>query len=209
MNNINNMNSENNVVSGVFYCQQERTEELNRRILGRLNPNRNMQMQFDIRSVPTRFIRYPMIDSVNPSSEPINRVPDYNVNNDFNPGNDKSPYAGYANDINNESDIKNMFHPIQRCGQAIFIPSSNSDLYKYKFKSPRKQKQPYPGLFKEEKFDNFNPNTCDLGNNTFYNHTQQQVKNLKSDWCCRPGPYKKEAQRARVHTHQQMNSCKQ
>ena len=80
---------------------------------------------------------------------------------------------------------------------------------KIKFKSPRKQKQPYPGLFKEEKFDKFNPNTCDLGNNTFYNHTQQQVKNLKSDWCCRPGPYQKEAQSARVHTQQQMNSCKQ
>ena len=197
-----------NVVNGVYYCQQERTEELNQRILSRLNPNRLLQSQFDIRAVPTRYVRMPMLDSVNPSSEPILRVPDYSVRQDFNPGNDKSPYAGYANDIDKESNLKRLFHPIQTCAQGVHIPNSESDLYNYSFTSSNQAKQPFPGLFKEEVFSPFNPNTCNLGTNVFYNHTQQQVKNLQSSWCCKPGSYQQEAQQARTMTEQSMRGCK-
>ena len=65
-----------------------------------------------------------------------------------------------------------------------------------------------PGLFKEESFSPFNPNTCNLGTNVFYNHTQQQVKDLQSSWCCKPGSYKQEAQQARTITEQRMRGCK-
>lgn len=191
-----------------YYCQQERTEELNRRILDRLNPNRLMQSQFNIRSVPTRYIRMPMIDSVNPSQTPIIRVPDYSVSKDFNPGNDKSPYAGYANDIDRESNLKNLFYPKQRCAQAYHIPNTSSDLYEYNFSvNEQDVNQPYPGLFSEEKFSSFNPNRCNLGGNRVYNHTRQQVKNLSMPWLKYSRTFGKETQEASAIYEHNMNSC--
>ena len=197
----------NNVVDGVYYCQQNRTEELNERMLERLNPNRLMQSQFSMRAVPTRYIRFPIIDNVNPSSEPILRVPDYSVRNDFNPGNDKSPYAGYANDIDKESNMKNLFYPFQRCAQGKHIPSSDSDLYKYEFKVNNNEQQPYPGLFKEEKFSTFNPNSCDFGKNVFYNHTKQQVKNLNTEPYIRSSTYTNEYFNSKDLVEKSMRGC--
>jgi hypothetical protein len=191
-----------------YYCQQERTEELNRRILDRLNPNRLMQSQFDIRSVPTRYIRMPMIDSVNPSQTPIIRVPDYSVSKDFNPGNDKSPYAGYANDIDRESNLKNLFYPKQRCAQAYHIPNTTSDLYEYNFSVNEEDvNQPHPRLFTEENFSPFNPNRCNLGGNRIYNHTRQQVKNLSMPWLKYSRTFGKETQEASAIYERSMNSC--
>lgn len=191
-----------------YYCQQERTEELNRRILDRLNPNRLMQSQFNIRSVPTRYVRMPMIDSINPSQSPIIRVPDYSVSNDFNPGNDKSPYAGYANDIDRESNLKNLFYPKQRCAQSYHVPNTNSDLYKYDFSvNEQDVNQPYPRLFSEEKFSRFNPNRCNLGGNRIYNHTRQQVKNLSMPWLKYSKIFGKETQEASAIYENKMNSC--
>ena len=197
----------NNVVDGVYFCQQERTEELNKRILSRLNPNRLMQSQFSMRSVPTRYIRFPIIDSVNPSSEPILRVPDYSVREDFNPGNSKSPYAGYANDIDKESNMKNMFYPFQRCAQGKHIPSSESDLYQYSFPLNQNVQQPFPGLFKEEKFSQFNPNSCDFGKNVFYNHTKQQIKNLDTSPFMRSSTFTQEYNSAKDITQKTMRGC--
>ena len=34
-------------------------------------------------------------------------------------------------------------------------------------------------LFKQDNFDMFNPNECNLGNKMFYNHTRQQQKNVE------------------------------
>jgi len=197
----------NNVVDGVYYCQQNRTEELNERIISRLNPNRLMQSQFSMRSVPTRYIRFPVIDSNNPSSEPIIRVPDYSVREDFNPGNDKSPYAGYANDIDKESNMKNLFYPFQRCAQSKHIPSSDSDLYKYNFVTNENIQQPFPNLFKEETFNEFNPNYCNIGKNVFYNSTKQQVKNLDDNPFMRSPTYTEEYRTARNITDKTMRGC--
>ena len=149
-----------------------------------------------------------MIDSVNPSQTPIIRVPDYSVSKDFNPGNDKSPYAGYANDIDRESNLKNLFYPKQRCAQAYHIPNTSSDLYEYNF-SVNKQdvNQPYHGLFSEEKFSSFNPNRCNLGGNRIYNHTRQQVKNLSMPWLKYSKSFGRETQEASSIYEHTMNSC--
>ena len=197
----------NNIVNGVYYCQQDRTEELNEKIISRLNPNRLLQSQFSMRAVPTRYIRLPIIDSNIPSSEPIIRVPDYSVRNDFNPGNDKSPYAGYANNIDKESNMKNLFYPHQRCAQSKHIPSSDSDLYKYEFTLNDNLEQPFNGLFKEEVFNSFNPNSCDIGKNVFYNHTKQQVKNLKNSPFMRSATYTQEYETAKNINEKTMRGC--
>ena len=169
----------NNVVDGVYYCQQNRTEELNERILERLNPNRLMQSQFSMRAVPTRYIRFPIIDSVNPSSEPIIRVPDYSVRNDFNPGNDKAPYNGFASQINTESKLRNQFFALQNCDANEYIPGSDSDLYNNKI-APENPAivQKFPYLFEKPMFNSFDPNSCNLGNNFFNNNTRIDRQNL-------------------------------
>ena len=168
-----------NVVKGVYYCQNERTEELNERYMDRLNPNRLMQSIIDPRSVPTRYVRMPIIDCNAPSKIPIRKVSEYSVYKDFNPGNNKSPYAGYANYIDNDSRLRNLFFPRQACAQNAYIPQSSSELYKYNINYNDEQ-QPFPELFRKETFNNYNPNSCNLGNDVFHNHTQQQLKNKKS-----------------------------
>jgi hypothetical protein len=67
---------------------------------------------------------------------------------------------------------------LQKCSQAVYVPSSNSDLYKFGFKPSDQKQQPFPELFTREKFNQFNPNPENLGNDRFYNCTRQQVKNL-------------------------------
>jgi len=163
------------IFKDVKICQMERTEELNRGILARNNPDNRLQMYFDPRSVPTRCVRMPVLDTHMPSSVPIERENFYDVSQ-FNPGS-YSPYSGWATHIDNESKLKNICFPDQHCAQGQFIPSSSSDLYYYKINYSNKD-QPYPGLFKEEKFQKFNPNTCGLGKNMFHNYTKFQVKNL-------------------------------
>ena len=38
--------------------------------------------------------------------------------------------------------------------------------------------QPFPDLFTEQAFNNFNPNSCNIGGNVFSNCTRQQLKNV-------------------------------
>lgn len=160
----------------VKICQFERTEELNRQLLARNHPDKQLQMQFDPRAVPTRTVRMPILDSHMPSNVPIQRQEYYNVKT-FNPGS-YSPYSGYAVNVDDESRVKNLFFADQHCAQGKFIPNSNSDLYYYKLNYSN-QNQPYPDLFNESQFSEFNPNRCNIGNNTFHNYTKFQVKDLK------------------------------
>ena len=39
--------------------------------------------------------------------------------------------------------------------------------------------QPFPDLFRQQQFQQFNPNECDMGKHLFDNCTRQQVKELE------------------------------
>jgi hypothetical protein len=164
-------------MNSVSYCQLERTEELNKRILNRTNPSQQLQMNFSPRSVPTRYVKFPILDCRMPAKTPIVKRSEYNMSTMFNPGTD-SPYAGYANEIDIESNLDNLFFPDQRAAQSKYIPDSSSDLYQYSIPSAPCN-NPHPFISKTESFSPFNPNECNLGNEQFFNFTRQQVKNLK------------------------------
>ena len=86
----------------------------------------------------------------------------------------------YANEIDAESQLKNIISPLQDCAKSKFIPSSSSDLYNnmYLAQTTKPVKMTNNLLFKKEKLGSFNPNPCGLGYKLFNNFTRQQTMNL-------------------------------
>ena len=176
---MNNINNGNNVINGVYYCNQERINQINNRIYDRNIPSKSLQMVFNPRQVQTRYVRFPVIDCHTPSNTPIINKGVYNQITQFNPGT-SAPYSGYATNIDQDSRLKDIFLPTQKwTAQTKFIPSSHSDLYNINVITSKPVVMTNKDLFRQETFAPFNPNPCNLGNKVLYNHTRQQVKNLK------------------------------
>lgn len=162
------------VVKGIYYCNIESNEELNNRLSERNIPSVPLQPNFGIRSVSTKYSTMPIFDRRATPTFPIERQPTYNVTNVFNPGDSKSPWSGFATNINNESSLRNQFFALQKCEQSSYVPSTSSDMYNVVV-GGRNETQPFPGLFKETKFNSFNPNTCEIGKDVFNNFTREQL----------------------------------
>ena len=111
-------------------------------------------------------------------------MPTYNVGNVFNPGNTKSPWSGFAKNVNIETELRNQVFSLQKCSQNVYVPSSKSDLYDYRFQTVTKQ-NPHELLFQNQTFDTFNPNPepSICGSGIFYNNTRCQVKDITKQTC--------------------------
>ena len=158
-----------------------RTEELNERVSNRNIPSGPLQPQFDIRPLSTKYSMMPIFDRRPIPTVSIQVIPAYNISNTFNPGNAQAaaPWAGFANNINDESRLRNQFFALQRGAcQSCYIPSRYSDMYEVNVIGNEQVLQPYPGLFEKSNFDSFNPCPKDNGINIFENHTRYQVKEL-------------------------------
>ena len=173
------MFNNNGVISGGYICNIDRLQELNDRIYDRNIPSQQLQANFGIRPVNTKYDYLPVLDKYKPSSTPIIRRPLYNSETTFNPGNDFGPWSGYATKVNDESKLRNQFFAHQRGPQGTFIPSTNSDMYHVKAVG-RYEEQPFPDLFATQQFEPFNPNPLGLGKNLFDNCTRQQIKNFSN-----------------------------
>lgn len=158
----------------LYYCNIKQDDELNKRIYNRNIPSAPLQPQFSLRPVSTKYALLPIVDRQPPSKIPVENQPTFNISNTFNPGNAVAPWSGFASNIAIESSLRNQFFALQNCQQPAYIPSTTSDLYHVDAVG-RQETQPFPGLFKKEKFDKFNPNTCDLGKNKFNNNTRVQL----------------------------------
>jgi hypothetical protein len=123
----------------------------------------------------TKYSLMPIVDPRAPVNVPMEQLPIYNQEQIFNPGT-AAPWSGYASNVNVESDLRNQIFALQKCSQAVYVPSSNSDLYEFGFKPTKKEVQPFPNLFAEEQFSQFNPNPENVGHDVFYNSTRQQLK---------------------------------
>jgi hypothetical protein len=174
------------VVNGVYYCNNERVDELNDRISERNLPSDKLQIVFDPRPQTTRRMMYPAFHTQSLDvTTPIEIQKPFNPFTQFNPGS-SAPFSGYATNIDQESRMKNIFMPKQKyTGQTQFVPSTKSDLYNMNhLKSARndsKQQQvqiPHNELFRETEFSPFNPNDCNIGNDLFNNHTRVQTRNI-------------------------------
>lgn len=168
------------VIDGVYYCDPTKDTELSNRIAERNIPSRQLQPQFSMRPVSTKYTLLPVIDAQAKPSVEIERQPAYNVSTVFNPGSAQAPWSGFATNIDTESSLRSQFFGLQKCEQSEYVPSSNSDMYQVTAVG-RMEQQTFPGLFEEQKFKPFNPNTCDVGGDLFNNNTREQL--LRSDCC--------------------------
>ena len=165
------------VMNGLIRCNEERVEDLNKRIENRHKPSRKLQMLFSPRPTQTRYVRMPAIDCKKEANVFIKNVGNFSPYHTFTPGN--APWGGYAAAIDQDSRLKNIFFPIQKCPQKEYIPASNSQLYQYQLMTQPVQ-MTHNLLFKIDTLPPQNMNKCNLGTNNFHNHTRYQVKNIKS-----------------------------
>jgi hypothetical protein len=166
------------VPKSVAYCQQERTEELSRRMRDRNIPSGPLQPQLCARPVLSKYAIMPILDQRKPATVPLMNYPVYNPNHVFNPGSAVAPWSGYATAVNVESTLRNQFFALQKCEQSEYVPSSNSDLYNVRIDS-RQIQQTHPLLFKSEKFAPVNPDCFNLANRVFNNSTRTEIKNVE------------------------------
>jgi hypothetical protein len=166
-------------------CNSKKANLMNARQYDRNIPSSVLQPYLSVRPVATKYTVLPVVDPRTPANVHLKVQPVYNVNQTFNPGNTRSPWSGFATNVNLESELRGQIYALQSCSQSVYVPSSKSDLYSNKFNpNPTSSvSQPFPGLFEKQHFQQFNPNTENVGKNFFQNCTQQQLKDANPPFC--------------------------
>jgi hypothetical protein len=171
------------VVEGVSYGQNCRVDELNDRILDRNHPDHALPPNINNRPVQTKYALFPMLDKRMPTMVPIESNYDYSLETNFTPPIvANGPVSGYINNVNTESTLRNQFFALQKgADQSVYVPSSNSDLYKVTVVS-RPEEQPYPLLFKngivlDRSLHPNLKNNPNVGKDLFHNNTRTQLRN--------------------------------
>ncbi len=159
--------------------QKKKDNEMSKRMYERNVPYAPLQMTFSPRPVDTKHVVMPILDCRKPVNEVCDIYPVFNTRLNFTPG--QAPFSGYANDIDNESKLKNIVAPLQKAVRSKFIPNSDSDLYNnaYLAQTTRPVEMGERQLlFVQPKLQPFNPNPCGLGYKLFDNCTRQQIKDI-------------------------------
>ena len=159
-------------------------QETNTRIYDRNIPSQMLQPYLDVRPVMTKYSYFPIVDPRKNNSVPLIVQPTFNPHAVFNPGNTTSPWSGFASNVNTESELRNQIYALQKCSQAVYVPSSKSDLYNYDF-TPKPTPQTHSLLFEKDTFSQFNPNpdSKTVGAGMFFNSTRVQVKDMTKQTC--------------------------
>jgi len=152
------------------------SNEINNRIYDRNIPSQPLQPYLDVRPVMTKYSIMPIVDPRREVGTQLTQLPNYNINNIFNPGNTQSPWSGF--NVNQESVLRNQIYALQDCSLATYVPSSKSDLYQWSIPSSKNIEQPHELLFSKDKFCEFNPNPDKLGHAIFNNATRVQLKEV-------------------------------
>jgi len=178
--NINDNEKIHGLPEYLYYGQNERVDELNERIKSRQFPDSPLEPMLAPRSVPTKYSLFPIINRRKPMNEPFIPYLDYNIKQNFNPGTQNAPPSGYINNIDTETVLRNQNFALQKADQSIYVPSSNSDLYKVSVVSKPGQ-QTHPLLFEQPIFDSkLHPNisNSNIGRDKLFNHTRTQLRNM-------------------------------
>lgn len=165
-----------------FPCVSDIHRQTNERIYQRNIPSSTLQPYINVRPVTTKYSHLPIVDPRAPLTVPLVQQPVYNVQQTFNPGTSMAPWSGFATNVNVESELRNQIFALQKCSQAVYVPSSHSDLYQYRFRS-QTQPNPHALLFQESaSFEAFDPNPAPsvCGHAIFNNSTRCQVKDIEN-----------------------------
>lgn len=167
------------VIDGAYLNNVRRCAELNERICARNIPSSPLQPHFSSRPVSTKFDLMAVVDRHKESSVPLMNQPKHSVETVFNPGTAMAPWGCFAENINNESNLRNQFTALQKCDLSAYVPASTSDLYEISVKG-RNEIQTHRGLFEEQRLASFdpNPNKKVVGHLLFNNDTRNQIKSV-------------------------------
>jgi hypothetical protein len=152
--------------------------EMNSKIYDRNIPSAQLQPYLDVRPVMTKYSLLPIVDPRKKSNENMVQQPVYNTNAVFNPGNTQSPWSGYASNINTETELRNQIFALQKSDNAVYVPSSTSDLYNYSFNTKKQNENKHSLLFHSEQFNTFDPTPNNLHLGLFNNYTRTQLNTL-------------------------------
>lgn len=165
---------------GVQYGQNDRVDELNQRINSRVISDSPLEPSFNPRPVSTKYAHFPIINRRKQVNEPNIPYPAYNQHINFTPPTSKGPSSGYRNNVDVENSLRNQEYALQHgAEQNVYVPSSNSDMYKPTIVS-KPSEQPHPRLFARPIFSSApNPNVENsiIGRDQFFNHTRTQLRN--------------------------------
>jgi len=167
------------VADGITYQQDERVEDLNKRIIDRQFPDYPLEPNYGPRPVPTKYSIFPIVDRRKPTKETRLDYPVHDPYVNFNPGSGASAVKGYFKNVDTETVLRNQSFSQQNTGHNVYVPSSKSDLYNVTVLS-RRSEQPYPLLFSKPALDkNLHPNVqrSAIGKNIFFNSTRVQLRN--------------------------------
>ena len=159
----------------------ENHNTINNSLANRNFPSNNLGMNFSFRPVNTKYTLMPTYNHPIESTVPINAGSIYDVSSTFFPGTRKPHFHGFATNVDKESTLRNQFFALQKADQVPYLPNTYSDLYEnnINFFTHANNLDAHL-LFKEESFNDFNPNISNsIGNEIFYNSTRVQLKDLK------------------------------
>lgn len=157
----------------------QRQQTIYNRTIERIIPDKPLQSQLSMRPVTTKNTYFPMLNPKTNNS--IRQYQTFDTNVNFNPGNTKGPWSGFASNINTESIVRNQIYASQKNPLSAYIPSSNSSLYVNKWKNTNTVEQPFHNLFNGDKVNDIvstNPNDKYVGISLFNNSTRQQLKDI-------------------------------
>ena len=179
----NKLDNIHGVPCGITYGQHERVDELNDRIYSRNFSDIPLAPNFDPRPVPTKYSLFPIVNRRTESSVKINPAITHQVELNFNPGTRNAPSAGYFNNIDVETTLRNQTVALQHgAEQGVYIPSVKSDLYNVHVPSTTGVSQPYPQLFRSETYKTTISNNLvnsKIGVDRFNNYTRTQLRKVE------------------------------
>ena len=169
----------------IIYQNNERVDELNDRIRERQFSDRPLAPNFNARPINTKYSRFPIIDRRANENVPIYQKSMHSVTSNFNPATRNGPPDFYFNNVDTETMLRNQNVALQKgANQGIYVPSSNSDLYRVNISNVSEQNtqaHPHPHLFNGFTFTNNREqkvNSINIGKDIFNNHTRTQLRNI-------------------------------
>ena len=168
------------VAQGISTGQHERVDELNARYMDRQFCDKPLKPNFDIRSVPTKYSVFPLIDRRAPHQEPIHKYADHQSHSNFCPNMPRGPVGGFLQNVETESILRNQYFASQKgADQGVYVPGANSDLYRVDVVG-RQEIQTHPTISAQFQFERqIHPNLASnqIGQDRFHNNTRTQLRN--------------------------------
>jgi hypothetical protein len=180
------MFSKSGLIDGVhrelIVGQHERLDEINDRIKSRQFSDYPLEPNFSPRPVSTKYSLMPIMAKNSNPLPTVRILPQFEhiVEMNFNPATRNAPFKGYARNVDTETVLRNQTMAAQNSFQSVYVPSSDSDLYKVNVVS-RPVDQPYRHLFDTPTFvQGVHPNLMNAGSNIgkdrFFNSTRSQLR---------------------------------